>query len=74
MGGTLNFLLSLGYIALVVAAETVILQWDALAGDAPANVFWWALAGVFVFLTVLSLVAALVPMKLGLRNLAATEF
>jgi ABC-2 type transport system permease protein len=74
MGGTLNFLLSLGYIALVVAAETVILQWDALAGDASANVFWWALAGVFVFLTVLSLVAALVPMKLGLRNLAATEF
>jgi ABC-2 type transport system permease protein len=74
MGGTLNFLLSLGYIALVVAAETLIIMWRVLDQFTGPAGFWWALAGVLVFITALSALATLLPMRLGLRNLAATEF
>lgn len=74
MGGTLNLLASMGYIALIVAAETVIIQWRALEEFASPGMFYWALAGVLVFVTGLSIAAAVIPLRLGLRNLEAAEF
>ena len=74
MGGTLNFLLSMAYLVLVVGAETLILQWRVLERYARPGAFWWALAAVFAFVTLLSAAATLVPMRLGLRNLERAEF
>ena len=74
MGGTLNFLLSMGYIALVVGAQTVILQWRAVERYTRPETFWWALGIVLVFVTVLSVGTALVPLSLGLRNFKHMEF
>lgn len=74
MGGTLNFLLSMAYIALVVGSQTFIMQWRALEAFASPQSFWYALTGVIVFITVLSAISTLVPMRLGLRNLDRAEF
>ena len=74
MGGTLNFLASMAYISLVVAALTVMLQWEALGLYPNRASFWWTLAAVGGFITVLSAVCTLLPMKLGLHNLMRTEF
>lgn len=74
MGGTLNFLASMAYISLVVAALTVMLQWEALGLYPNRAAFWWTLAAVGGFITVLSAVCTLLPMKLGLHNLMRTEF
>jgi len=74
MGGTLNFLLSMGYIGLVVGAQTVIVQWRAINAYSSPATFGWALAGVLVGITALSAICMLLPMQLGLRNLANTEF
>ncbi len=74
MGGTLNFLLSVGYIGLVIGSQMVILSWHAIRPDHDPTRFALALGAVLVFNTLLSLAAALVPLKLGLRNLIATEF
>jgi hypothetical protein len=74
MGGTLNFLLSVGYITLVVGTQMVILQWNALQRYARPETFWWALAAAMVFVTALSAAAVIVPMTLGRRNLLRVEF
>ncbi|MDQ1257414.1 MAG: type transport system permease protein, partial [Candidatus Hydrogenedentes bacterium] len=74
MGGTLNFLLSVGYIALVVGAQTVILQWRALEQYTSPDAFKWALGIVLLWITVLSAVTAALPMYFGLRNLRDMEF
>ena len=74
MGGTLNFLLSMGYLALVVGAETLILQWRVLERFTTPNAFWYALTAVFLFSTALSAIGTLIPMTLGLKNLEHTEF
>lgn len=73
MGGTLNFLLSMGYIALVVAAQTVVLQWQAFEPGRLDSLFWWALGGVLVGITLLSAACTIVPLRLGLRNLSDIE-
>lgn len=72
MGGTLNFLVSVGYISLIVGSQMYILMSYALSENAGTQ-FWFILAGILIFNTILSVVAGLVPMKLGLRNLMATE-
>lgn len=74
MGGTLNFLLSVGYITLVIGSQVAILQWHVGWLDEDPAMFRLALAAVLMFNTLLSLAAAMLPMKLGLRNLQATEF
>lgn len=74
LGGTLNFLLSMAYIVLVVGAQTVVLQWRILEQFTEPNTFWWALAVVVVFITALSIAAALIPVRLGLKNLETMEF
>jgi ABC-2 type transport system permease protein len=74
MGGTLNFLLSVGYIALVIGSQMVILQWHVMRPEHDTRRFAMALGGVLVFNSLLSLAAALLPLRLGLRNLIATEF
>jgi len=74
MGGTLNFVLSIAYIALVVGAQTLILQWRVLALYETDQAFYFALAAALVFITGLSVVSALLPMAIGLRNLKNMEF
>ncbi|HNR29842.1 MAG TPA: hypothetical protein PKI11_03035 [Candidatus Hydrogenedentes bacterium] len=74
LGGTLNLLLSVGYIALVVAAQTVILQWRVLERFTSPGVFWVALAVAVVFITCLSAFCTFAPMRMGLRNLERMEF
>ena len=75
MGGTLNFLLSVGYITLLIGSQMLILQWHAMRDAAtPTNDFAIALAILLTFDTLLSICAALLPMRLGLRNLLQTEF
>lgn len=74
MGGTLNFLLSMGYIVLVIGAQTLILQWRVLGAFTRPEWFWYALAGVLVFVTALSVFTTVVPLRMGLRNLRAMEF
>ncbi len=74
MGGTLNFLLSVGYIALLIGSQMAIMQWYAMRNVVLSNDFAMALAIVLAFNTLLSLSAALLPMRLGLRNLLRTEF
>ena len=74
MGGTLNLLVSVGYITLVVAAQTLILQWRVLEQFTSPGMFNVALAIVVVFITAISAIALFVPMRLGLRNLEAMEF
>lgn len=74
MGGTLNFLLSVGYITLVIGTQMLILQWYAQRGLQDASWFVPALALVLVFNTALTAVAMFVPMRVGLRNLMQLEF
>src|SRR5690606_9472343 len=61
MGGTLNLLVSVGYIALVVSAQTLILQWRVLEQFTSPAMFWVALAAAVVFITGLSVLCALGP-------------
>ncbi len=74
MGGTLNFLLSVGYITFVVGAQTVILQWRVLGLYTSDAAFYAALAVVVFFITSLSILSTVIPLKLGLRNLNKMEF
>lgn len=74
MGGTLNLLVSVGYITLIVAAQTIILQWRVLGRYANPETFWYALAGAVAFITLLSVLCTFLPMRLGLRNLNHMEF
>jgi ABC-2 type transport system permease protein len=74
MGGTLNFLLSVGYITLVVGAQTMILQWRVLGLYTSDASFYMALAIAVVFITGLSIVSTVIPLSLGLRNLNRMEF
>ncbi|HOK08562.1 MAG TPA: hypothetical protein PLT82_01410 [Candidatus Hydrogenedens sp.] len=74
LGGTLNLLLSIFYIALVVTAQTVILQWNVLAQFTRPEDFYIALTSVIIFIVLLTIVAVFLPMTLGLRNLKTLEY
>lgn len=74
MGGTLNFLLSVGYIGCVVGAQTLLMQSRVMGLFASDRAFHMSLAGGILGVTGLSVVATLLPMHLGLRNLTKAEF
>jgi len=74
LGGTLNLLLSVGYIALMVSTQTLILQWRAVERFTGTEWFWYALAAVLAFDTALTLCCVVVPMRLGVKNLEDMEF
>ncbi len=74
MGGTLNLLVSIGYITIVVAAQVVVLQWRILEVFSSTGLFPVALAGALAIITGLSVLCVWLPMKLGLANLNRMEF
>jgi ABC-2 type transport system permease protein len=74
LGGTLNLLLSVGYIVLMVSTQTFILQWRAVERFSGTSWFWYALAVVLVFDTAVTLFSVILPMRLGLKNLEDMEF
>ncbi|MBI2421894.1 MAG: hypothetical protein HYV27_03610 [Candidatus Hydrogenedentes bacterium] len=74
MGGTLNLLVSIAYITLVVASQTLVLQWNNLGLYNGPVTFSHALTGAIVFITLLSALCVFLPMRLGLKNLNDREF
>ncbi len=74
LGGTLNLLLSIFYIAIVITAQTIILQWRVLEQFTKPGYFWIALIIVIILISVLTGIAVAVPMTLGLRNLKSLEY
>ena len=74
MGGTLNFLLSMAYIALVVGTQTAVMQWQVLEAYTHAHTFAYALTAAVIFIAILSAVSTWLPMRLGLRNLNRAEY
>lgn len=74
MGGTLNFLLSMGYITLLVGVQSVVMYMQAVELYSSDRAYWMSLIGALGFVTVLSAAAVFIPMGLGLRNLANAEY
>ncbi len=74
LGGTLNFLVSIAYIIIVVGVQAVLFWARAVKLVGEGRTFAAMLAGTVVFVAVLSAVATLVPMSLGLKNLERMEF
>ena len=74
MGGTLNLLVSIGYITIVVAAQIIVLQWRILEMFSSPSLFPVALGGAVVVITGMSALCVWLPMRLGFRNLEAMEF
>ncbi len=76
MGGTLNFILSMLYIALVSCGQAVVLLWPRLVTLAPQveDAYPWMVAGAVVWIAIATAVTCLVPLRLGLRNLEQAEF
>lgn len=73
MGGTLNFLLSMVYIVLVLAAEAVILMWSRIGESLAPGSFIWALGGVGLWIVLLTVLMGYLPLRLGLRHLERVE-
>lgn len=74
MGGTLNFLLSVGYISVIVGIQMAMLGWYARREEFFPEMFWPAFTGFLLFNTLFSAVCGYLPMRWGLRNLIRTEF
>ncbi len=86
MGGTLNFLLSMLYIALVSCGQAVVLLWPRLVdtfaplqgdlGDQTilGDAYTWVVAGAMTWIVILTTITCMVPLRLGLRNLERAEF
>lgn len=74
MGGTLNLLVSVGYITLLIAAEVIVLQSRQIGLFETDAKFWLAFAGVFLFTALLSAAATFAPMYAGLKNLRDSEY
>lgn len=74
MGGTLNFLLSMGYISLLVGTQTIVMISQALELYPSDRQYWTWLGVALIVITALSAAAVFVPMRLGLRNLAQAEY
>ena len=74
LGGTLNLLVSVGYITVIVAAQTLVLQYRALGGLANPNWFRYALAGAVLTSALTTLLCVALPMYYGLRNLRDMEY
>lgn len=74
LGGTLNLLLSIGYITIVVAAQTLVLQWNAIGRFASERLFYYALAAAIITGGAITVVCVVLPMYFGLRNLQNMEY
>lgn len=74
MGGTLNFLLSMVYIALVSCGQAVVLFWPRLEAILGGDAYPWVVTGAITWIGILTAVTCLVPLRLGLRNLERAEF
>ncbi|MGC8846990.1 MAG: putative ABC transporter permease subunit, partial [Candidatus Hydrogenedens sp.] len=74
LGGTLNLLLSIFYIAIVVTAQTIILQWRVLEQFTSPGYFWFALVFVIILIVTLTGITIALPMSLGLKNLKSLEY
>jgi ABC-2 type transport system permease protein len=73
LGGTLTFILSAVYVALVACAQTVVLNWPRLAHRLGGGSFALAFAGAVVFTVAVTAAATVVPLRLGIRNLERLE-
>lgn len=73
MGGTLNLLMSIGFIVCVVTIQIIVLQWKALGLFTSETQFQVALFCAVSGVTILSGLCAVLPMHLGLRNLNNLE-
>lgn len=71
-GGTFCFVLSLVYITLVIAAESVGMWWQVGSAHR-AEYEPWLMIGAWVFVALLSLVATTVPMHLALKRVETME-
>ncbi len=74
LGGTLNFLFSLLYVALMLAAQAVVLLWPQLVGVLGAEAYHWVVAAAFAWIVGLTAVTCALPLKLGIRHLEQLEF
>ncbi len=74
MGGTLNFLLSMVYIALVSCGQAVVLLWPRLEGMLGGDSYPWVVAGAVTWIFTWTTITCLVPLHLGLKNLERAEF
>ena len=74
MGGTLNFLLSIGYIAWITAAQTLIIQWRTMGMYRSDTTYYSTLGIVLLFVTSFSVLCTLVPLRMGFQNLKNMEF
>lgn len=72
-GGTFCFLLSLVYIGLVIGVEALPLCGRLMLGELGEFTQNWALVGSWLFVSLLSLAAACVPMSLALRRVESLE-
>jgi len=74
LGGTLCFMLSLAYVSLAAAAQTVALRWSEVARRWGLD--WSAAAGIAACVAVVLLLTALatwLPLRAGIRNLERVE-
>jgi ABC-2 type transport system permease protein len=74
LGGTLNLLLSIGYITVVVAAQTLVLQYRAIGRIANPDWFRYALAASVLAGACATLLCIALPLYFGLRNLRDMEY
>jgi len=74
LGGTLNLLVSTGYITVIVAAQTLVLQYRALGLIVNPDWFRYALAGAVLTSALTTLLCVALPMYYGLRNLRDMEY
>ena len=74
LGGTLNLLVSIGYITVIVAAQTLVLQYRALGLIVNPDWFRYALAGAVITGALTTLLCVALPMYYGLRNLRYMEY
>jgi len=74
LGGTLNFLLSIGYIMVAVGVQAVLFQARTLQLVPSDQRFAVMVAGVVAFVVLISVAATFIPMSFGLKNLERTEF
>jgi ABC-2 type transport system permease protein len=74
LGGTLTFILSALYIALVAGAQTVVVSWRSfghhLGGERSLPL---VVVAAVTFTLTITAVATLVPLRLGIRNLERLE-
>ena len=74
MGGTLNFMLSMVYIALVGCGQATVLLWPGPEAAPGGEAYPWVVVGAIVWIAAWTAIACLVPLRLGLRNLERAEF